>query len=198
VSGATSTVKPEAPKMGAKQRAMVLGFAAVIVGVAVWGLTACNRDGDPSSASTEVSMVSGDARIVSEDDLSGLTSDVGHQVFWAGPQADTQLEFSSDDTGNVHLRYLTGGADAGDPNQSFLNIGSYPFAGAYAATRKLANGPNVVKVTEHGGVGFYDPANPYSVIIAWPNQPDLQVEVYDPEKNRALEFVRSGDIVPVS
>ena len=97
--------------MGAKQRAMVLGFAAVIVGVAVWGLTACNRDGDPSSASTEVSMVSGDARIVSEDDLSGLTSDVGHQVFWAGPQADTQLEFSSDDTGNVHLRYLTGGAD---------------------------------------------------------------------------------------
>jgi hypothetical protein len=56
----------------------------------------------------------------------------------------------------------------------------------------------VVKVTEHNGVGFYDPSNPYSVIIAWPNQPDLQVEVYDPVKNRALEVVRSGDIVPVS
>ena len=198
MNGATTTVKPEAPRMSAGQRAMVLGFTAILVGVAVWGLTACNRDGDPSSAATEMSMISGDARIVSEADLAGLPSDVGHQVFWAGPQADTQLEFSSDDTGNVHLRYLTGGADAGDPNQSFLNIGSYPFAGAYAATRKLANGPNVVKVTEHGGVGFYDPANPYSVIIAWPNQPDLQVEVYDPEKNRALEFVRSGDIVPVS
>ncbi len=134
----------------------------------------------------------------SEADLAGLPSDVGHQVFWAGPQSDTQLEFSSDETGNVHLRYLTGDAEAGDPNQSFLNIGSYPFAGAYEATRKLANGPNVVKITEHGGVGFYDPANPYSVIIAWPSQPDLQVEVYDPEKNRSLEFVRSGDIVPVS
>jgi hypothetical protein len=184
--------------MSAGQRAMVLGFAAVLVGVAVWGLTACNRDGDPSSASEHVSMVSGDARIVSESDLASLPSQVGHQVFWAGPQSDTQLEFSSDDTGNVHLRYLTDGADAGDPNQSFLNIGSYPFAGAYEATRKLANGQGVVKVTEHNGVGFYDPSNPYSVIIAWPNQPDLQVEVYDPVKNRALEVVRSGDIVPVS
>jgi len=36
------------------------------------------------------------------------------------------------------------------------------------------------------------------VIIAWPEQPDLQVEVYDPVKNRALDIVRSGDIVPVS
>ncbi|MCB8914452.1 MAG: hypothetical protein H6532_01270 [Thermoleophilales bacterium] len=198
MNGATTTVKPEAPRMSAGQRAMVLGFTAILVGVAVWGLTACNRDGDPSSAATEMSMISGDARIVSEADLAGLPSDVGHQVFWAGPQSDTQLEFSSDETGNVHLRYLTGDAEAGDPNQSFLNIGSYPFAGAYEATRKLANGPNVVKITEHGGVGFYDPANPYSVIIAWPSQPDLQVEVYDPEKNRSLEFVRSGDIVPVS
>ncbi|MCB0861972.1 MAG: hypothetical protein KDB66_02025 [Solirubrobacterales bacterium] len=198
MNGATTTVKPEAPRMSAGQRAMVLGFTAILVGVAVWGLTACNRDGDPSSAATEMSMISGDARIVSEADLAGLPSDVGHQVFWAGPQSDTQLEFSSDETGNVHLRYLTGDAEAGDPNQSYLNIGSYPFAGAYEATRKLANGPNVVKITEHGGVGFYDPANPYSVIIAWPSQPDLQVEVYDPEKNRSLEFVRSGDIVPVS
>ena len=199
MSGAPTTVKPEAPKMGARQRAVVLGFAAILVGVAVWGITACNRDGDPSSASEKVSMATtGDARMVSDDELARLPEEVGHQVFWAGPRSGTQVEFSSDDTGNVHLRYLTDGAEAGDPNQSYLNIGSYPFAGAYEATRKLANGPDVVKVTEHGGTGFYDPTNPYSVIIAWPEQPDLQVEVYDPVRNRALEVVRSGDIVPVS
>lgn len=178
---------------------MVLGIAAILVGVAVWGLTACNRDGDPSSASEGVSMANtGDARIVSDDELTGLPEEVGHSLFWAGPKSGTQVEFSSDGTGNVHLRYLTDGAEAGDPNQSYLNIGSYPFAGAYEATRKLAEGPNVVKVTEHEGTGFYDPNNPYSVIIAWPSEPDLQVEVYDPVKNRALEVVRSGDIVPVS
>jgi hypothetical protein len=143
-------------------------------------------------------MVSGDARIVSEDELGALPEEVNHEVFWAGPHSDTELEFSADDAGNVHIRYLTGEAEAGDASQGFLNIGSYPFAGAYEATRKLANSPGVVKVTEHGGVGFYDPANPYSVIIAWQDHPDLQVEVYDPVKNRALEVVRSGDIVPVS
>lgn len=196
VSGVPTTIKPDAPKMSSSQRAAVLAFAAVIVGVAVWGLTACNRDGDPSSSAS--TPISGDARIVSESDLAGLPEEVGHQVFWAGPQSDSEMEFSHDESGNVHLRYLTGGTEAGDPNQGFLNIGTYPFTGAYEATKKLANGPGLVKINEGSGVGFFDPANPYSVIIAWPDQPDLQIEVYDPQPNRALEFVRSGDIVPVS
>ena len=185
--------------MSPAQRGAVIALAALFVGAAVWGLTACNRDGDPSSPNAvNASMMSGDARIVAESELSSLPAEVDHEVFWAGAQGGTELEFSSDEAGNVHVRYLTGGAEAGDPSQAFLNIGSYPFAGAYQATRKLAAGQGVVKVNEHGGVGFYDPANPYSVIIAWPDHPDLQVEVYHPVKNQALEVVRSGDIVPVS
>jgi hypothetical protein len=180
------------------QRAAAIALIAILSGVAAWWVTGCNRDDTSSVTSVPTAMASGDSRIVGEGDLGGLAAEVGHVVFWAGPISDTQVEFSADENGNVHLRYLTDGAEAGDPTQSFLNIGSYPFAGAYEATRKLAERPGLVKVTEHGGVGFYDPANPYSVIIAWREYPDLQVEVYDPEKNRALEVVRSGDIVPVS
>lgn len=185
--------------MGAGQRATVIALAAILVGAGAWGLTACNRDGDTASSATEAaSMVSGEARMVETDELGDLPDEVGHAVFWAGPQPGATLEFSHDDAGNVHIRYLTGGAEVGDPNQGYLNIGSYPFPGAYDATRELANGPGVVRVSQHGGIGFFDPANPYSVIIAWPAYPDLQVEVYDPEKNRALEYVRAGGIVPVS
>lgn len=180
------------------QRAVVIAFIAIISGVAAWWVTGCNRDDTSSVTAIPTAMASGDARIVGEGDLGGLEAEVGHVVFWAGPISDSEIEFSADENGNVHLRYLTDGAAAGDPNQSFLNIGSYPFAGAYEATRRLSQRPDLVEVTEHGGVGFYDPANPYSVIIAWREHPDLQVEVYDPEKNRALEVVRSGDIVPVS
>lgn len=197
VSGASSTVKPEHSKMSSGQRATAIAFAAILVGVAVWGITACNRDGDPAPMLTNAAMDSGEARIVPEDQLGALPAEVDHEVFWAGPIDGTEIEFTADETGNVHLRYLTGGAEAGDPNQ-YLNIGTYPFAGAYQATRRLANGPGLVKVTEHGGIGFYDPANPYSVIIAWEDYPDLQVEVYDPARDRALEVVRAGDIVPVS
>ena len=198
MSGAPTTIKPDTPKMSSGQRAAAIVVAAIMVGAAVWGLTACNRDGDPSSTSSSTAMASGDARIVSEEELAGLPAEVGHEVFWAGPVAGSEIEFANDAAGNVHIRYLTDGAEAGEPTQTYLNIGSYPFEGAYEATRNLSNGEGLVKVTEHGGVGFFDPSNPYSVIIAWPEQPNLQVEVYDPEKNRALEIVRSGDIVPVS
>ena len=186
--------------MSPGQRAAVLAFVAILTGAAAWWVTGCNRDGDPSSSASTINtaVASGDARIVDEGELGGLPAEVGHEVYWAGSQEGATVEFSADDAGNVHIRYLTDGAEAGDPGQGYLNIGSYPFAGAYEATRKLANGPGLVKVTEHGGVGFYDPQNPYSVIIAWPEQPDLQVEVYDPVRDRALEVVRGGDIVPVS
>lgn len=184
--------------MSTGHRAVVVAFAGILVGVAVWGLTAVNRDGDPSPVSASTGMAASDARIVGGDELGALTTEVGHEIFWAGPLSGAEIEFSADDRGNVHLRYLTGGAEAGDQNQSYLNIGTYPFSGAYQATRKIAGSSELVKVTEHGGVGFFDPENPYSVIIAWPGFPNLQVEVYDPVKNRALEVVRSGDIVPVS
>ncbi|MBN8867756.1 MAG: hypothetical protein J0H98_09390 [Solirubrobacterales bacterium] len=196
MTGASTTVKPEVPKAGTGQRVAIVAFAAILVGVAVWGLTACNRDGDPSSAAVGADPT--DARVVAADELAALPDEVGHQVFWAGERSDTQIEFSHDGSGNTHLRYLTDGAEPGTPEQSFLNIGTYPFTGAYEATRNLASRKGLVRITANGGVGFYDPANPYSVIIAWPEQPDLQVEVYDPEKNAALDVVRSGDIVPVS
>lgn len=183
--------------MSSGRRTTLIACAAVLTGVAIWGITACNRDSEPDF-SPAAAMHQGDARIVTEEELPGLVEEVGHQIFWAGPQPGTQLEFSSDGVGNVHLRYLTDGAEAGEASQGFLNIGSYPFADAYAVTRNLGDGPGLVAVTEHGGVGFFDPANPFSVIIAWPEQPELQVEVYHPERDRALDVVRAGDIVPVS
>jgi hypothetical protein len=182
--------------MGAGQRVAVIAFAAVVVGAVVWGLTSCNRDGDPASPATVAA--NGDARIVSEEELAALPAEAGHPIFWAGPLEDTETEYSIDASGNVHIRYLTDGAPAGDPDQGYLNVGTYPFAGAYEATRKLASEPDLVRVEEGGGIGFYDPNNRKSVIIAWPEYPDLQIEVYDPVDDRALDFVRRGDIVPVS
>lgn len=197
VSGTRTTITPEHRGMGTGQRAAVITFAAILVGVAVWGITACNRDGDPPPIESAIALAS-DARLITEDDLPALAEEVGHEVYWAGPQPDTQLEFTSDDTGNVHIRYLTEGTEAGEPSQAYLNIGTYPFEGAYKATRNWANQPPRVKVKEHGGTGFFDPGNPFSVIIAWPEHPNLQVEVYYPAEEKALDYVRSGDIVPVS
>lgn len=173
---------------------MVVVGIALLAGISVWFLTGCNRDGK------DVAMPGGslaDARIVPADDVSSIPDDVDHEVFWAGERPDSELELSDDPSGNVHLRYLTDGSEAGTAAQTFLDVGTYPFKNAYQATRLLAKQEGLNKVAVDGGVGFYDKKRPYSVILAFSGQPDLQIEVYHPEKNGALDVVRSGDIVPV-
>jgi hypothetical protein len=195
VTGTDSTLAPSDPNLGPGPRVLIVVGVALLAGIAVWFLTGCNRDENNSEV---MAGAANGARIVSTDDLGGLPDEVGHNVFWAGEKDDTDLEFSDDESGNVHLRYLTDGAEAGTPQQTFLDIGTYPFQGAYETTKNLATQQKLTPVdVGEDGIGFFDPKNPYSVILAFPDEPDLQIEVYHPEKNAALDVVRSGDIVPV-
>jgi len=174
---------------------MIVVGVALITGVAVWFMTGCNRE-----SGTDVTMPGAtltDARIVPEDEIASVPDDVGHEVFWAGERPDTEVEISDDPSRNVHLRYLTGDSEAGTDEQTFLDIGTYPFKNAFATTQDLAKQSALTEVPVSGGVGFYDQKRPYSVILSFSDEPDLQIEVYHPEKNAALEVVRAGDIVPV-
>ncbi|MGB0121332.1 MAG: hypothetical protein WBP55_10305 [Solirubrobacterales bacterium] len=194
MSANETTLTPGDPTSGRGTRvAIVVGIAA-LVGISVWLATGCNRD-DTGPAMVVVS--SSDAKLVSDGDVAGIPDEVGHEVFWAGDRPDTDVEMSDDPAGNVHLRYLNSSDELGTASQTFLNIGTYPFAGAFQTTRNLTNREGVVRVEVPGGVGFYDQESPYSVILSFADEPDLQVEVYHPEKNAALDVVRSGDIVPV-
>lgn len=162
---------------------------AVLVGIAVWVVAARTGGGTPPGVG---------ARLIQPGDLTAIGVLAGHPVFWAGSRRGTALEFSDDGAGNVHLRYLDSGAEAGTRTERFLNIGTYPFTGAYRATASLARSKGLTTVRViRGGIGFIDPDRPYSVVLAWPTHPDLQVEVFDPVRYRALRVVRSGDIVPV-
>lgn len=194
VSGTETTLTPGEPKTGPVPKVVVIVGIALLAGFGVWFLTGCNRDGTRAAMP---GAFTGDARIVPASDVDGVPGDVGHAVFWAGERPSSEIELSDDPAGNVHLRYLTDGSEAGTSAQTFLDIGTYPFEGAFAATRTLANQKSLAKVKLANGVGFYDRKRPYSVILAFPSQPNLQVEVYHPEKNEALDVVRSGDIVPL-
>ena len=182
------------PKPGAGSRAAAVVAIALIAGLTVWFVTGCSRD-DTGPAMT--AAFASDAAIVSEGEVDSLPDRVGHEVFWAGERPASEVEMSDDDAGNIHLRYLTGGAAAGSAAQTFLDVGTYPFKGAFRTTRALTNQPRLTKVKFGKAVGFYDTDRPYSVILAFPSQPDLQIEVYHPKKGGALDVVRSGDIVPV-
>lgn len=139
------------------------------------------------------------AAVANVDDLRAIAEETGAPVYWAGEQEDTELEVTQAEDGNrVYVRYLTGDAEAGDPRADFLTIGSYAFKDAAAALRKQAQAPGgVLEAAPGGGTVYYNEERPQSVYLAYPDV-DVEVEVYDPDPERALELVTGGKVLPVS
>ena len=162
---------------------------ALLAAFLVWLLLI--RDGG-GSAPAAVGPVA-----VSEDDLAALADEVGHPVYWAGPQDGAELEATRTESGQVYVRYLTDGAPIGDESGEFLTIGTYPFPGVQATLEELADGGGaLVNETPDGNLVVTNRDRANSVYIADPGQ-ELQVEVYDPDPERAFTLATSGGIVAV-
>jgi hypothetical protein len=124
-------------------------------------------------------------------------TETGKPVYWAGPQPGTELELSRPSKDRTYVRYLTGGAEAGDPQPDFLTVGTYAFPNAVSALRKQSTQPGGVLASAPGGATVYFNRNAgQSVYLAYPGV-DVEIEVYDPNPRRALQLVSSGQIVPV-
>src|SRR5262245_41046297 len=109
-------------------RGSVLGLA-LLVALVAW-LTA--RDSSDSGARGETT----ETRIVSAAELGDAAALSGHPVYWAGPIAGAELELTESGEGDVQVRYLEEGTEAGDESAEALTVGSYPLpdpAGALAA-----------------------------------------------------------------
>jgi hypothetical protein len=137
------------------------------------------------------------ARIVTGADLRDLAGEVGHPIYWAGERPGTRLEFHEDPDGNVFVRYLTGDAAAGDPNQRFLTIGTYFTGNAVSGLEVVAKRKGAITAPlPGGGIVVTNTSTPTSVYLADQGS-DYQVEVYDPDPRTALRLATSGEVVPL-
>jgi hypothetical protein len=176
---------PEWVRIGA-----VVG-AAIVVAFLVWLLAIRNGDDNGGSSDNAASSGATGPAIVTPSDLSAYAAGVGHPVYWAGTRTGTQVELWQVASGNIFVRYLEGGAKAGDPSPDFLTIATYPFKNALAALRAKAAKPGEQSESlAHGGFLLYGASNPKSVYVAYPNQ-DVEIEVYDPNPQQALEVARN-------
>jgi len=185
--------KPEAKRAPASRwKPIAVGLAALaVIAVLIVVVTGNSGDEDSPDSSAEA------ARIVSVDELREAAGSADNPIYWAGPQDGAELELSSSEEGRTYVRYLEDGAEAGDPGNEFLTVGTYPFPNAAAALRKLGNEPGgVLASTPGGGVVYFDRQRPQNVYLAFPGS-SLQVEVFDPDAKRALGLVVSGLIVPI-
>jgi hypothetical protein len=177
-----------------RQKLIRIGFWAVLAVLAgVLLLSLIGGDDDESSSSESTAA----AEIVSVDELSEKASEQEEPIYWAGEQEGTEIEFSQPEPGRTYVRYLTEGAEAGDPSANFLTVGSYEFPEASQALKKQSKEPGgVLASAPGGGVVYFNTERPQSVYLAYPGE-DVQIEVYDPNPKRSLGLVSSGLVVPV-
>ena len=183
----------DAPRFGPGARALMVIAAVLVVGAVYLALSG----GDEGSDTSMPAGPYANAERVEVAEVSALPEDVGHGVYWAGEKSGDPVGVSTDDTGNVHLRYLPEGVEPDDPAPAYLDIGSYPFPGALDATTALAKEKGNVPVKVPGAVAFFPESRPTSVILTFRKDPDVQVEVFHPDPKKALAFAKSGAIVPV-
>jgi hypothetical protein len=175
-----------------RRRLVGAAIAAVLVVVAVTLAFVGGSGGDESTGAIETAP-----HFVDAGELRELESSLGHAVYWAGERPPDQLELREEAEGSVYLRYLSPGTEAGDPEQTFLTVGTYPVADAVAALERSAAGSGVsLQSGPDDGVILRNPASRGSVYLAYPGS-DIQIEVYDPKPGRSLRLIRSGAIVPV-
>ncbi len=159
-----------------------------MAGLLLVGLTACGGDSQKSS---------GGAEVVTADSLRAAVAAQAMPVYWAGERQDTELELSHEGGDRTYVRYLTGGADAGDRRPNFLTVGTYAQANPVAALRQQGGkaGAELSRAPGNATV-YFNRAHPGSVYLAYPGIP-VEIEVYDPNFKRALQLVNSGQIVAV-
>lgn len=168
--------------------AALIGLGVIAVGL---GLMLILDDSDDSSDST----TTGAARLVSVDELREAAASGETPIYWAGSQPEAELELSQPEAARTFVRYLTGGAEAGDPEADFLTVGTYTDEHPVENLKRQGEEPGGALTTAPGNATVYfNRQDPHSVYVAYPGVA-AQIEVYDPDFKRALQLVESGQIV---
>lgn len=146
-----------------------------------------------------VSLTVGKPRVVSASQLEEVAAENPRPpIYWLGQRADSRYELTESATGRVYVRYLEGGAEAGDQHAELLTVASYPTKNGVAALRRAARNRPGAKLgkTDDGAVLLIDPSSPRNAHLAYPGA-QLQIEVFSPVPGEALRLAARGDVQPV-
>ncbi len=178
-------------------RAAIAAALALIAGVLVWLLVIRDDDSDDAGASTaDLSAGAGPVE-ATEADLTELGQRLDFPVYWAGDQGEAGLELTRTTDDSVFVRYLDESSDLGSEEPDFLTIGTYPLKDAFGLLEEAAEDRGaIVEEAPNDGLVVTNEESPTSVYIAFPDE-DFQIEVYDPDPDRALDLAVSGQVEPV-
>jgi len=193
--GKSETAGKPKKKEADRRRMLRIGIVALalLVGAIAWVAS----KGDDGEAESEPASAGVGPKIVSVEELEEFADEAGHAVYWAGPLPGKVLEASETDAGNVQIRYLDEGTEAGGGSKAVLTIGSYPLADPAAAVKNYGERKgSLVRNSSDGREVATSVEKPTSVYFAGTDG-DVQVEVYDPNYKRAMALALSEQVRPV-
>lgn len=169
------------------QAGLLLVLSLALVGAVVVWLV---RGNDSS-----FSPAKGEPEIVTAGELSEFAAEQAKPVYWLGERPNRTYELTDTPSGWIYIRYLKGGAEAGDKRAGFVTVVTYPAEDGIAALRKAAHEQKGAKLgkTDDGAVLLIDPTSPNNAHLAYPGA-NLQIEVYSPVGGEALRFAARGDV----
>ena len=189
---------PAGPRSFVASRRARLGILialVLLVGAVLWIAVGRTSSSPSSTSNLTGSIVATPIRPValSESGLATLARTVGQPIYWAGPRPGYLYELHRTSNGNVYIRYLPQGVNAGAPGAKYLTVATYPFRGALPALNNVTTGRHLS--IPRGGVVLVSPTYDKSVHLAYPNV-NYQVEVFSPTSGTALSLAQSGQVQP--
>jgi hypothetical protein len=155
--------------------------------------------GKSSSPTTTVAPIGQSAKPVAttQAGLRRLAAQLGHPIYWLGPQANRTYELTRTTDDRIFVRYLPHDVPVGIRQALFTIVGTYPVPNALHVLRQLAGkaGEKSFSAPKHG-FAVFNRAHPTNVYLAYPGS-NLEIEVFDPSLARARTLVASGRVVPV-
>jgi hypothetical protein len=174
-----------------------LGLVGLLILVAVLIGAVALLGGGSGGGSSDGAGAKGVA--LSAPELAAAAGKLGRPVYWIGPRSGTDsYELSVTPDGRAYVRYLTGGAEAGDPRPDFLTVGTYTVPEAAQALQDATTGgTGSQKLTRHEGYEVLGSGEATSAYAVFEDQPDVQVEVFSPRPGEAVRIAGSGSLKPL-
>jgi hypothetical protein len=178
-----------------RQEVRVGAVIAVALAVALVVWLVAVRDGSSSSKPKATTIP---PTAATPDRLGALAGDVGHPIFWAGPGTGVTYELTETSSGRIYVRYLPSGVPVGTDRSGYTIVGTYPVDDAYDVLNELARKDGESSFpAPRGGFAVFSKSTPTNIYLAYPDEKNVQIEVYDPSPKRARSLIDSGRIAPV-
>jgi hypothetical protein len=172
-----------------------IGIAGLIALVVVVVVAVNLLGGDDNSSSSESST---GKVALSESELVARAGSLEHTAYWVGTQSGTEsYELTTTTDGRIYIRYLTGGAKAGDPRPNFLTVGTYSVPDAKEALHNAETSNAGMTLTAHEGYEVLEGESGTDAYVIFDNQPELQIEIFSPNPGEANELASSGALKPL-